>query len=671
MICLLSIIYSIKLIFDIIKRCIEAYKIIPDFINYYKKEKENISTIISLYYIQNVFFILLSSFIFYNIIVKLYLLNENIHLYIIILGIISSIIFFKYYPLKEFKLSYNTNYSLWVYLLLIIFFIFYIFILPLLMFNFINSETFIKLENLYLKKSLEYIEGNNMDNNLSIDTERNNNNHQNNKNLQIYGNDTTDNNDLKNNNTQLNKNDQLLNSRDNTLENNKNLNKQLNINNQVINESNSGLNTNNNLIENTTPSLNNFNDNFTNNLNLECEDFDDFENINNINNINNTDNVNIQVNINKASGSNIQINVNNDSTSSLFSNNKFKFINDLDYYKDLFFKPNNNVDIQNYINNNEQQINKFRNDFNKSTNAIADLDNEIKDDLINNTIFENNSTDNLLNNNETKNISNNLTKQKSFGNLKNKVLNLIKKSSSNYNLSSGLLKNKVNLFYELDNDNLFKVPLSIYKSLIIINDNIITLLKDINLNNKDSTINSFIHNKDILKLNHDIQYCLGHFSYDYSESKKLKCFIYDYNLRLLTTKMEYLNKEFINSLFNLLPFDKYIKDIIIINDNFREFYFLNDLDYIVTKNKNKFELDIFKSLNNCKNTMVVLVNETNNKDLKILLELYNKHFNNFMSEYNQIILFKYNNYFKDIKNLDRITNTREIEYFVKLFKIKF
>jgi len=55
-----AIIYSLKLIFDIILRSIQAFKIIPEFITLYKSSYVNINFIISFYYIQNILFIMLS-----------------------------------------------------------------------------------------------------------------------------------------------------------------------------------------------------------------------------------------------------------------------------------------------------------------------------------------------------------------------------------------------------------------------------------------------------------------------------------------------------------------------------------------------------------------------------------------------------------------------------------
>jgi len=53
--------YSFKLIFDIINKLMQGYKVISEFIRLYKENVINIKSIITYYYIQNIFFILLSS----------------------------------------------------------------------------------------------------------------------------------------------------------------------------------------------------------------------------------------------------------------------------------------------------------------------------------------------------------------------------------------------------------------------------------------------------------------------------------------------------------------------------------------------------------------------------------------------------------------------------------
>lgn len=167
---ILSTIYALKLIFDIICRCIQAYKIIPEFIKW-SNDKKDIKSIMTLYYLQNIFFILLSLWILYIILTKLNLVMDNIYIFIISFGIISSLIFINYYPLHDFNnpllLERSKDYPFYIYLIIIIFLVFYMFVFPLIMINMINSEKFI---NYILKDSkefntvLKYIEPNYMNN---------------------------------------------------------------------------------------------------------------------------------------------------------------------------------------------------------------------------------------------------------------------------------------------------------------------------------------------------------------------------------------------------------------------------------------------------------------------------------------------------------------------------
>ena len=162
----LSMLYSYILIFNIFIKTIQAFKIIPHFISFYKQNIKNIQSIISLYYLQNIFFVLLSSWILYNIINKLNLFIDNSQLYILILGILSSLLFFYSYPLKEmFNINVIKNtpkYPLYIYILFICFFIFYIFILPFILFNVIHSDTFIQLKEKWFNQCVEYTKPNYM-----------------------------------------------------------------------------------------------------------------------------------------------------------------------------------------------------------------------------------------------------------------------------------------------------------------------------------------------------------------------------------------------------------------------------------------------------------------------------------------------------------------------------
>jgi|ERR1700690_4315530 len=94
----LSLIYITILIIRLLKRIFYSYKNIYQFIIYYKNGTKDINTIISFYYIQNIFFISLSLFIVYNILNKLYyLLNQNINLTIFTLTSVIFMIILIYY----------------------------------------------------------------------------------------------------------------------------------------------------------------------------------------------------------------------------------------------------------------------------------------------------------------------------------------------------------------------------------------------------------------------------------------------------------------------------------------------------------------------------------------------------------------------------------------------
>jgi len=100
-------IYSFYLILNIVNRIIQGYEIIPEFIKLYKENVINIKSIITYYYIQNVLFILLSSWILYIILSKLNIFYDNIYLFILSLGIILSSVLLYYYPIMNN--SVNTN----------------------------------------------------------------------------------------------------------------------------------------------------------------------------------------------------------------------------------------------------------------------------------------------------------------------------------------------------------------------------------------------------------------------------------------------------------------------------------------------------------------------------------------------------------------------------------
>jgi hypothetical protein len=248
-----SFIYCLKLLVFIIKRIIQAHIIIPEFIRLYKQGNlDNIKSIIILYFIQNILFISLSSWILYITLTKLNLFIDNIYLYILVSGIISSLIFFYYYPIKSFNINTNIkHYPIWIYLLLLFFIIFYMFIFPLIIVNIINSDKFILLKELYLKKIINSNLHNNMlpnpnKNNLLI---CNNNSYSNNYELEynnllkslvsdfpsIENDEDIDTVINHNNINMINNNDNIDNNNNNNSNNNDNNNNNTNNNNNYIN----------------------------------------------------------------------------------------------------------------------------------------------------------------------------------------------------------------------------------------------------------------------------------------------------------------------------------------------------------------------------------------------------------------------------------------------------
>jgi hypothetical protein len=169
----LSALYVIKLIFDIINRVIQAYKVIPLLIKMINNN-ENIKSILNIYCVQSIAIIILSLWILNIILLKLSLIIDNVYLYTITLGIVSSLIFFTLKPITLFNLNYNiNNYSIWNYLLLFFFIIFYMFILPLTILKIIESEKFIEFKGDYLKQCVHQVKANCIDSDSDNSTIRN------------------------------------------------------------------------------------------------------------------------------------------------------------------------------------------------------------------------------------------------------------------------------------------------------------------------------------------------------------------------------------------------------------------------------------------------------------------------------------------------------------------
>jgi len=554
-----SIFYSIKLIFDNINRFLQSILIIPNFITWYKQDIKDIKSIISLYYLQNLFFILLSSFILYNIINKLSLFINYIDLFILITGILSSLIFFYNYPLKEFTLNTNIKtYPIWVYLLLIFFFIFYIFIFPLTIFKIVESDKFISIKNDFMNKCLENIT-NNMESELKV--ENNNTQNQNSINipnrnrLEIIGNNSSNNNSL------------------------------------IVRDNRNSL---------TLDQVNLFND---------YENDEDQEDLLWLNN-----------NENK------------------LSNNS---------QEDLLL-----------LNNNENKL----------------LLNKSQEDLLNNNENElsNNSQENLLNNKIIKKGSSSSSKL----NFKDKINKLIYKSKSDTNLriikynnlSRNLNFKFINKDFALQKENVLRIltkdliRLSDYISII---NNYFTKLP-VNETKLEvmSIYNDLYNNIEDFK---NIQKCL----LNIKDLNKIEELLDQNKIGYLTGNKITANSEFIKGLHRMLINDRllFVYDLFV----FKEYYVLNDLDYLNYKNKNQIiDLRIYNKLNKSLELNKILI-ETLNLDLKVknLLTNYNSKVLDFYNHFDKFTLDDYNRKYKQKLpkfNINQIKNSREIEFFEIWFK---
>jgi hypothetical protein len=126
------------------------------------------------------------------------------------------------------------------------------------------------------------------------------------------------------------------------------------------------------------------------------------------------------------------------------------------------------------------------------------------------------------------------------------------------------------------------------------------------------------------------------------------------------------NSEFIKGLHRMLINDRllFVYDLFV----FKEYYVLNDLDYLNYKNKNQIiDLRIYNKLNKSLELNKILI-ETLNLDLKVknLLTNYNSKVLDFYNHFDKFTLDDYNRKYKQKLpkfNINQIKNSREIEFF--------
>jgi hypothetical protein len=260
------------------------------------------------------------------------------------------------------------------------------------------------------------------------------------------------------------------------------------------------------------------------------------------------------------------------------------------------FKENNNLTI---IVTNCDNVNEL-----STSNIVCDnlfINNETKS-LIN---IENNNVDNneynedslLINN--SKSVKYKDSNVKSIGNLKNKLLKNFR-FEGNIGRLFKLNKNLVikSVDYPFNKNNVFIIPNDLYKSLNSLSIQLLSSIRNndyLNINNNIlfEYLNNLIY---YIQLNKDIQ-CnfIKLIQSNNNYNKYIKLLIDHYYFGYETSKLELYNIEFNNKLNHKLD------EIFMLHgfnsDVLREYYVLNDYNYLNNKSKNNINLNIIYYIN--------------------------------------------------------------------------
>jgi hypothetical protein len=165
---------------------------------------------------------------------------------------------------------------------------------------------------------------------------------------------------------------------------------------------------------------------------------------------------------------------------------------------------------------------------------------------------------------------------------------------------------------------------------------------------------------------------------DSDKCKFINCLIYDSYVNYEFTKLENIQLEFNKNLCDRLNL---LFKSTLSYKNLREFYMLNDLDYLFTKHNNKLILiDILNNLiiGNSEIKTICDYNYfiSNNKEKIIKLYIdYEINLNQFYNCFNDFIIQNHHNKYlnhdlnnKNIINWLNLRKTREIKFFSILFK---
>jgi len=332
------------------------------------------------------------------------------------------------------------------------------------------------------------------------------------------------------------------------------------------------------------------------------------------------------------------------------------------------------VNIENY-NVGTQTVNNDYNTLLTNNNNENELLNNSLENLLNNDENEllNNSQEDLLNNNIIKNSSSSKLK------FKDKINQFINKSKSdtnlrikNFNFLSQDLKGKsINKDFPLLKENLLRllpkelITLSDYFSLINYQLGKLPFFET-KLEHMSIYIDLFYNIEDFK----NIQKCL----LDIKDLNKIEILLDQCRIGYFPGSKRAANSKFIVLLHRMLINERllFVSDLFV----FKEYYVLNDLDYLNYINKNKIiDLRIYSKLNRSLELNNILIETLNleEEDLKLksLLTNYNSKVLDFYNHFDIFTLDDYNRKYEKnlpVINIRDIKKSREIDFFEILFK---
>lgn len=254
-----------------------------------------------------------------------------------------------------------------------------------------------------------------------------------------------------------------------------------------------------------------------------------------------------------------------------------------------------------------------------------------------------------------------------------------------FNLNKKIVIKSIN--YPINNNNIFIIPNNLYDSLIISTNKLLLSLHNNPYTNSFITAYDYLNN--IIKyatLNKEVQSNLIDIIHNHEyEVKYFRLLIDKYLIEYEMSNLEDKNIKF-NTLLHYHLRDNFINKIDVetlkyFNANsLREFYVLNDFNYLNSKSKYNINLTLLNNLfasrmeiENMINIMKLEPSLINNNEFEILERDYKLFYNNYETVYHQFnkhTMDLYNDrYYNDSKyiSVNNIKKSREIHYFQYLF----